>query len=473
MGDGFDTRGVRGAFALGAVASWLWACALPHAKPREAGPALEGSIADAIADDGDAGPRDDVSSLDASDGDALDVNDSGPFDVTDDEGGDSARADGGDAGCPAGAERCGAGCARLSEDHLNCGACANACRTGGRATATCVAGVCGLACDRGYGDCDGDPSNGCEASLESTEHCGTCANRCTGTTPICDTVAVTCTGMCRAPTVRCDNMCVDPMTDSQHCGGCGRRCALANATSSCARGACAVTACAAGYGDCDANPVNGCETTVTSSLLHCGACGNRCALANASPACTSGACAIAACFGTFRDCDRGAANGCEVDIASDAANCGACGTVCAIANGTSSCVGTACRVRACDPGFGDCDFVAMNGCEVPLATTAAHCGACHRPCFVANGTPACVASRCEVSACNPNFGDCDGMAANGCETYTGNSLTHCGACGNRCVLANATALCNAGACVIAACAGGYRDCDANPANGCERMGPCG
>src|SRR5262249_36145255 len=37
---------------------------------------------------------------------------------------------------------------------------------------------CTLACDTGYADCDGNPTNGCELSLYDVKHCGSCWNFC-------------------------------------------------------------------------------------------------------------------------------------------------------------------------------------------------------------------------------------------------------------------------------------------------------
>lgn len=45
----------------------------------------------------------------------------------------------------------------------------------------------------------------------------------------------------------------------------------------CVEGRCAVTACAAGRGDCDAAVANGCESTLDTTA-HCGACGANCGL---------------------------------------------------------------------------------------------------------------------------------------------------------------------------------------------------
>lgn len=52
--------------------------------------------------------------------------------------------------------------------------------------------------------------------------------------------------------------------------------ALANASSTCVSGTCAVASCSAPWGDCDANSANGCETNTEVTLAHCGACGSGC-----------------------------------------------------------------------------------------------------------------------------------------------------------------------------------------------------
>jgi hypothetical protein len=106
----------------------------------------------------------------------------------------------------------------------------------------------------------------------------------------------------------------------------------------CAAGVCALT-CEAPYGNCDGSVLNGCETDLDTSLSHCGACGRACNPPNAIGLCSSGACAILACAGGFRDCDMSAANGCEANFNSDRNNCGRCGGVCPAGR---SCVGGAC-----------------------------------------------------------------------------------------------------------------------------------
>ena len=48
--------------------------------------------------------------------------------------------------------------------------------------AACVMGRCTIACDPGFGDCDGDVANGCEVELRwDFNHCGRCGRACPGT----------------------------------------------------------------------------------------------------------------------------------------------------------------------------------------------------------------------------------------------------------------------------------------------------
>lgn len=61
----------------------------------------------------------------------------------------------------------------------------------------------------------------------------------------------------------------------------------ANAAGVCASGTCTFT-CNAGYGDCDAAPANGCEANLATSAAHCGACGRAC---TSGQVCTAGSCA--------------------------------------------------------------------------------------------------------------------------------------------------------------------------------------
>jgi hypothetical protein len=61
--------------------------------------------------------------------------------------------------------------------------------------------------------------------------------------------------------------------------------------------------------------------------------------------------------------------------------------------------------------------------ELPAANTS-----CEQP-FT---TASCVSGACVISACATDYADCDGNAANGCETNTTTSNLHCGGCGMLC-----------------------------------------
>ena len=129
-----------------------------------------------------------------------------------------------------------------------------------------------------------------------------------------------------------------------------------------------------------------------------------------------------------------------------------------------------CYNVTCDPGFADCNNNGADGCETDLDTSAAHCGACGQACSVPNATAACASGTCQVGSCNLGFGDCDGNAPNGCETLL-TTNADCGGCGVACALPNATASCTTGTCTLTACLPGSYDCDGDASDGCEAL-PC-
>ncbi len=51
--------------------------------------------------------------------------------------------------------------------------------------ARCADAGCAFTCEPGFGDCDGDAANGCEADLSRPEHCGACGTACSGSSPLC------------------------------------------------------------------------------------------------------------------------------------------------------------------------------------------------------------------------------------------------------------------------------------------------
>jgi alpha-tubulin suppressor-like RCC1 family protein len=151
--------------------------------------------------------------------------------------------------------------------------------------------------------------------------------------------------------------------------------------------------CLPGFADCNGVVADGCEANL-SAPTSCGACGNVCVTPHATPSCQAGACAIGACDLGFGDCDGNPQNGCETDLGS-AASCGACGNVCALANAQSSCVTGSCKLIACNPGSVDCDGNPQNGCEPTPCGDGSHCqasGDC--------ASHICAGGFCASAACN-------------------------------------------------------------------------
>ena len=363
----------------------------------------------------------------------------------------------------------------------DCGACGASCSAPPNGVAVCREGRCGLgSCAQDFADCDGDPANGCEAFLAgSATSCGACGVVC----PVPPHGVATCDkGECaRGPCVQgwgdCDgeggNGCEADLLESPlHCGGCEHACPVPpNAEAVCAQGRCGVGACAEGYADCDGDPANGCEVHLRTTVEHCGGCERPCAaLPNATPGCSAGACGVGACGEGFADCDGVLANGCETFVAGSPEACGACGVVCAPPpNAAAACVDGECGRGHCQQGWGDCDEDPDNGCETGLPASTLHCGACGQACPVPPHAEAlCVDGRCGVGACQQGYSDCDGDPANGCEVHLRTDLEHCGACERPCAaLPNATPGCSAGACGVGACVEGFANCDGALANGCE------
>ncbi|MBI5518342.1 MAG: hypothetical protein HY909_31515 [Deltaproteobacteria bacterium] len=363
--------------------------------------------------------------------------------------------------CPAGQTCCAGACIDPLSNVAHCGLCDARCAVP-NATPACMNGACAVGlCMTPFGDCDRVATNGCETDTRtSTAHCGACGMACATrpqTTAGCagGTGTYTCTpGFADCDGVATNGCETDTRASAAHCGGCGRACMPPNATGVCVDGACTAR-CDAGFGDCDRNASNGCETDTRASAAHCGACGAACpARPNTLPACAAGRCA-SLCVAGFADCDGDEVNGCEVDTRASAAHCGGCGRACAAPHAAGACAASRCALDACDAGYADCNRTFDDGCEVHTASDPAHCGLCGARCVTPGAAPACRMGACAVGACMGALGDCDGAVANGCETDTRASNAHCGRCGNAC---GAGRLCVAGACIAEpGCADGTRE----------------
>lgn len=263
---------------------------------------------------------------------------------------------------------CAGKCVNLHTNVNNCGKCGHICHKGAFvATVGCTAGTCKIvACDANWADCNGIYSDGCETLTTTTSDCGGCGIVCQGT----------------------------------------------NTTQfSCTNGVCTNT-CAQGYGDCDSDPTNGCESQLNTTT-NCGACGNPCSPANSTGTCASGTCQIVTCNQGYADCNMNPADGCETHTASDAFNCGGCGIQCAA---TKVCTNSACTCRSGE--------TLCSGICVDTSSDHNNCGACGNVCPVGQ---VCSSGTCLSGSCPSPYRNCGGS----CVDF--NSDPHnCGGCGNQC-----------------------------------------
>ncbi len=374
------------------------------------------------------------------------------------------------APCSFGQKFCGSECVSVADSAFGCGS--DACDPCGLQNAVngCDTGQCVIVeCDGAFENCDGNAQNGCEVDLDNDpQQCGACGTDCVvpHATAACENGACA-VGSCNDPWEDCDgdaqNGCEENLdTDPSHCGDCLTMC---DPFESCVAGKCSLV-CDPGLGDCDGNPDNGCESPF-GTTTNCGFCGDACNLANATAACNGEVCQIDTCNGGFDDCDGNDANGCEADLQNSAMTCGGCGMPCPNGpGGTTVCSGGSCAIN-CNAGLGNCDNDVATGCETDIQQDVSHCGACGDVCTIANGMGDCNGGNCQVMTCNGAFEDCNGNPNDGCEVNTATSTNNCGMCGMACSFANASATCNGGACSLGMCNAGFGNCDGNNANGCE------
>lgn len=113
---------------------------------------------------------------------------------------------------------------------------------------------------------------------------------------------------CAQDQKRCGKACVgldDPQTGcaAESCDPCN----LAHATAACSGGACVVASCDSGFGDCNGNAGDGCETGLTKDKDNCGQCDQACA---GSLSCVQSQCVCT----KPPDCMAGSAGACEQGV---------------------------------------------------------------------------------------------------------------------------------------------------------------
>ncbi|MBW1808678.1 MAG: carboxypeptidase regulatory-like domain-containing protein, partial [Deltaproteobacteria bacterium] len=362
--------------------------------------------------------------------------------------------------CPIGQENCSGACADLQSDAANCGACSNACEAGescslsiccptgqSNCSDTCVdmqnditnCGGCDVTCDAGQNCCAG----GCSDPLTDENNCGSCS-------VVCGVGEECLTGICcLSGQANCSGSCVDLQSDAANCGTCGNNCDVGQV---CNQGDCAL--------DCGELTMCGdsCVDTQTNPS-HCGVCDLACEYSQAAGICQAGSCQMGACDNLFGDCNGNPVDGCEVDLAGDIGHCGDCDTVCSYANAVATCAVGTCQMGACIQGYDDCDTNDSNGCEADL-TTPATCGSCFNVCNYAHASGSCDQAICSIGTCDTGYGDCNANESDGCETDLRDNLTDCGACDNACTGAQ---ICFEGSC-IDECPAGETMCGLNCAD---------
>ncbi len=361
--------------------------------------------------------------------------DSGPTDS-------GLAGDGNDGGCPSTEQACNGVCVP-KDDPAHCGSCTHDCNALPNVTGstTCSAGVCDVpatSCAPGYLHCSSKPDDGCEVTI-GPANCGTCGTVCPAADPVCTGGAgsygcgTSCSGA--TPDYCPSSMtCTNFQTDPQNCNGCANACpTVPNGSATCSMGACGFT-CSVGFHVCG----NSCANSTSPGS--CGTSCTPCVVPNASAGCnTSGQCTVGTCTPGYADCNMNPADGCEVNTNTDPNNCSGCGLKCVLPNAAPACVGGACAIGSCNPGYADCNMVPTDGCEVNTSTDPNNCGTCG---FQCTGGETCVSGKC---VCGGGTTFCGTSCVN-LQTDSNN----CGACGQVC----AGTSCNAGYCVPVVLASG-------------------
>ena len=331
---------------------------------------------------------------------------------------------------------CGSACRDVTSDNANCGDCNFRCG----ANSSCQSRFC--QCDAPAGgnefrDCNTDrlsnpANNGCETNVRTdVSNCGSCSNACSlpQASAVCTGGAcaiASCIGNFDDCNMTAFDGCEGSLRSLTHCGSCGSGCSIANATATCASGGCRVQSCNSLWADCNSDGTS-CETRLTQ-MNQCGGCGVTC---DADETCNSaGRCA---CAGTTGGVGTGPVCGGATPY------CAASGCVRCVVDGncsgaTPQCVSNVCRL--CDvsdnAGCGGATPQCLGGTSCVRCITDAHCG----------GTNQCVSNNCQLCDTSDNAG-CSGgtsrcLGGTSCVECTADA--HCG--GTRQCVSNSCQLCD-------------------------------
>jgi hypothetical protein len=224
-------------------------------------------------------------------------------------------------------------CACNDDGGWSCTAIACACEDG--ATRPAGDGCNDCVCAEGSWSCTLKDCQTCTIGETRATDCGSCWCADNGDGPTWNCTANVCTECVYGETKPGENECstctcgmdghwdcpvVSPCPqcmpgDTRPAGDGCNTCSCFDGTWGCTMKLCGQPVCDEGFGDCDGDPANGCETNLDSTVENCGGCGNHCAIPGAYAACEAGTCVLDYCDPPYADCNADPADGCESRVA--------------------------------------------------------------------------------------------------------------------------------------------------------------
>ncbi|MGC9043011.1 MAG: choice-of-anchor D domain-containing protein [Myxococcota bacterium] len=219
--------------------------------------------------------------------------------------------------------------------------------------------VCVIAeCEPNYWDNNGLYDDGCEAECVKSNN----------GIEICDGVDNDCNG--KTDELNANTMCPPAFNTSE---------------ANCVQGHCEYV-CNYGYGNCNDNWEDGCETDVKNNSQHCGKCNSPCQPPNAIGMCSDMVCKVVSCQQGYYDINKDPSDGCEYHCTPDGQ-------------------------ERCDGKDNDCDGQTDNADIKILCPTDIHTT------FQCDGS-----NGCKISSCASNWYDINGVVADGCECQAYSSI---------------------------------------------------